>query len=104
MTYRSESFRRAVASMPCVLCGIQGRTQAAHNNQIKDGKGMGIKSSDVTCMALCVECHRAIDQGGKLSKQERHALEDELNLKTLRQMVANELLVVAKEKRGISCN
>ena len=27
---RSEKYRRAVASLPCINCGIQGYSQAAH--------------------------------------------------------------------------
>ena len=27
---RSEAYRRAVASLPCIACGIQGYSQAAH--------------------------------------------------------------------------
>lgn len=86
MNWRSESFRRAVASLPCVACGKEGQTQAAHNNQLKDGKGRGMKSHDYTCMALCVDCHRELDTGGKMGKQERWKFEDEMNLKTLQRL------------------
>ena len=37
---RSEALRRAVASLPCVICGMPGYSQAAHGSE---GKGMGIK-------------------------------------------------------------
>ena len=37
---RSEAYRRAVAAMPCIHCGIAGHSQHAHANE---GKGMGIK-------------------------------------------------------------
>ncbi|WP_258304996.1 hypothetical protein, partial [Escherichia coli] len=33
---RSEPYRRAVASLPCVICGVHGYSQAAHANT---GKG-----------------------------------------------------------------
>ena len=82
--YRSEEFRRAVASLSCQACGAEGMTQAAHSNQISDGKGMGMKATDVSCMALCVSCHRALDQGGHMNKEERHQFEMQMNLKTLR--------------------
>ena len=36
---------------------------------------MGIKACDSQMMALCVECHHAIDQGGKLHKEVRRAIE-----------------------------
>jgi hypothetical protein len=44
--------------------------QAAHSNW-GHGKGMGIKSSDENIAALCLSCHYEIDQGHKLSQEER---------------------------------
>lgn len=58
---RSPRHRRFVASLPCVNCGIEGMTQAAHTNF---GKGLGMKACDSQLMALCVNCHREHDQGG----------------------------------------
>ena len=37
---RSEAYRRAVATLPCAICGVHGYSQAAHGSE---GKGMGIK-------------------------------------------------------------
>ena len=37
---RSEAYRRAVASLPCINCGVPGHSQCAHSNS---GKGAGIK-------------------------------------------------------------
>ena len=42
---RSEPYRRAVATLPCAICGVHGYSQAAHANQ---GKGMGMKACDLT--------------------------------------------------------
>ncbi|AHG63165.1 hypothetical protein [Advenella mimigardefordensis] len=58
---RSARHQRLVAALPCVNCGLEGMTQAAHSNY---GKGMGIKACDSQLMALCVNCHREHDQGG----------------------------------------
>ena len=41
MPVRSEAYRRAVASLPCIACGIQGYSQAAHLPP--EAKGMGMK-------------------------------------------------------------
>jgi hypothetical protein len=70
--YRSPAWLRAVASLPCMVCFREGRTQAAHRNQ---GKGMGIKTDDCFTAALCVECHTAIDSGkeSRADKRERNA-------------------------------
>lgn len=37
---RNEAYRRAVASLPCCICGVPGYSQAAHGSA---GKGMGMK-------------------------------------------------------------
>ena len=70
--WRSPAHRRNVASLACVACGAEGMTQAAHRNE---GKGLAIKSCDSQMMALCVQCHTAIDQGGQLTRDIRRELE-----------------------------
>lgn len=74
---RSEAYRRAVASLPCCICGIAGQSQAAHGSGAGTAvcKGMGIKSCDLTCFAACVRCHSRLDQGALFSKSVRHQLE-----------------------------
>ena len=62
---RSEAYRRAVASLPCAYCGIEGYSQHAHEN---DGKGARLKVDDRRAMPLCCTrpgiegCHVAFDQ------------------------------------------
>ena len=62
---RSEAYRRAVASMPCASCGIEGFSQHAHEN---DGKGKAQKLDDRRAMPLCCTrldsegCHVRFDQ------------------------------------------
>ena len=74
---RSDAYRRAVASLPCVICGIAGQSQAAHGSGAGTAvcKGMGLKSCDLTCFAACVTCHHQLDQHALLTKAARHALE-----------------------------
>ena len=91
VSYRSEKLRRAVAALPCVCCGREGMTQAAHANQ---GKGMGIKAPDSWLAALCAECHAALDQGGILPKEERRAFEMEMIAKTYVALIEAGLLQV----------
>ena len=88
-TYRAENLRRAVADLPCANCQRPGPSQAAHGNC---DKGMGLKTADSTLFACCPECHRAIDQGGVYTKEERRALEERLNLRTLRMLVEQGVL------------
>ena len=87
--YRSEKWLRAVASLPCVRCGIVGQTQAAHRNF---GKGMGVKTDDCFTAALCQRCHSEIDQGDTMSRDERRSVMDCAILETLR-LLAIEGLV-----------
>ena len=67
--FRSEAHLRNVASLPCVRCGLVGRSQAAHLNLQLGGKGMGLKASDALTVPLCADgflyrgCHSLFDQG-----------------------------------------
>ena len=69
--FRSKKHLKNVAGLSCQHCGADGHTQAAHSNQLKHGKGRGIKASDEFTAALCLKCHYELDQGKNLSKEER---------------------------------
>lgn len=75
---RSAAYRRIVASLPCCICGVPGYSQAAHGS---DGKGMGIKATDMEIFPACADrpgirgCHSRLDQGAMFTKAARHALE-----------------------------
>lgn len=72
MNYRDARLLRAVRDAPCMMCGIQdGTVVAAHSNQLRDGKGKGIKAHDYRIAALCYRCHAEIDQGSKMTKEQR---------------------------------
>lgn len=89
--FRSEKLRRAVADLPCAHCGREGATQAAHRNE---GKGMGLKVSDALLAALCDECHRLLDQGRDLSRDERRDMWNRACIKTYQQLVETGRLAV----------
>ena len=67
---RSKKLLKLVASLDCQACGSGNMVQAAHTNW-GGGKGRGIKADDNLVAALCLRCHYEIDQGSKLSKEER---------------------------------
>jgi len=75
---RHEGYRRLVAAMPCILCGVPGHSQAAHPNT---GKGAGLKTDDRECFPLCADmplmrgCHWRFDQSALFTKTERRRLE-----------------------------
>lgn len=68
---RSESHRRNVASLACVVCGKAGPSQCAH---INFSKSLGMKACDSVTFPACPDCHRAHDQGG-ISRDERRRRE-----------------------------
>ena len=70
--YRNKKLLEIVLESPCQHSCIQdGTVVAAHSNQLRDGKGRGLKSSDARIAALCYRCHSDIDQGRSLSKDQR---------------------------------
>ena len=103
MIYRNEALLAAVRSLPCVACGQVGQTQAAHSNQLRFGKGRGLKASDAAIMALCasgfnkIGCHAELDQGSKMTKAERQQFEYECIAVTLIQLLEKGHLVVNKD-------
>jgi hypothetical protein len=67
---------------------------AAHSNQLRDGKGRGIKANDYRIAALCYKCHMELDQGKDLSKLERVEMWEEAHRKTIGLLFDNEYLEV----------
>lgn len=76
---RSEAYRRTVATLPCMSCGVPGISQCAHANT---GKGMGTKACDLRSFPLCAcqpgrqGCHARFDQGALFPKLARQAIEE----------------------------
>lgn len=76
--HRSETYRRWVASLPCIHCGEEGPSQCAHSDI---GKGAGMKASDQSCFPLCADspdalgCHSLIGASGEMGKEGRRTLE-----------------------------
>ena len=65
---------------------------AAHSNQLRDGKGRGLKAHDYRVASLCYKCHMELDQGKDLSKQERIDLWEEAYRKTIGQLFERNLI------------
>jgi len=74
----------ACRELPCQHCGtIDGTVIAAHSNQLRDGKGRGLKAHDYRVASLCYTCHMELDQGSNLSKQERIDMWEQAHRKTI---------------------
>ena len=96
MNYRNAKLLRAVREAPCMMCGIQdGTVVAAHSNQLRDGKGRGIKAHDYRIAAMCYRCHAEIDQGARLNKEERLQAWEEAHRKTVGWLFDNQWLSCA---------
>jgi hypothetical protein len=65
---------------------------AAHSNQIADGKGKGIKASDYRVAALCFSCHMDLDQGNKLSKDQRREFWEIAHRRTIGELFERNLI------------
>ena len=97
MMYRSPKLLALAKESPvCFGCGRHndGSVVAAHSNQQKDGKGMGIKAHDYRIAFLGPCCHHEIDQGSKLSKEERIELWEKAHRKTIGWLFENGHLTV----------
>ena len=74
MIYRNRKLLQLARQCPhCMLCRKpnQGDVVAAHSNQLRDGKGMGIKAHDYRIAFLCHTCHTHVDQGHEWAKAVR---------------------------------
>lgn len=95
--YRDTKLLEACRLIPCQHCGAEdGTVVAAHRNQ---GKGMGLKVSDTLVASLCFRCHIELDQGARLTKEERRELWNAAHLKTLHTLIEQGILGVKRAKK-----
>jgi hypothetical protein len=91
--YRNKQLLKLISSFPCQSCGIQDDTVvAAHSNQLRDGKGRGIKAHDYRVASLCFKCHADLDQGTRMSKVERVEFWEEAHRRTIAELFERGLL------------
>lgn len=82
--YRNKKLLELARQCPfCNGCGKANDSTivAAHSNQLRDGKGRGLKAHDYRISALCYNCHYTYDQGSHMSKLERTEFFDEAHRK-----------------------
>ena len=82
--YRNKKLLELCRGLPCQLCDREdGTVVAAHSNQLRDGKGKGLKASDYRVASLCYACHMELDQGKHLDKQQRVEQWEDAHRKTI---------------------
>jgi hypothetical protein len=98
--YRNKLLLEVCRYLPCQHCGVKdGTIVAAHSNQLRDGKGRGLKASDFRIASLCYTCHTELDQGKRLNKSDRVEMWEAAHRSTIGQLFENGYLLVAKDKR-----
>jgi hypothetical protein len=94
MTYRNKKLLEYARRLPCQHCGADdGTVVAAHSNQLRDGKGRGLKASDYRIASLCYSCHSEIDQGKKLDKSQRVQMFEDAHRSTIGEFFERGYLV-----------
>ena len=102
MTYfRSRKLLDACRDITCTwplphACDFT--SEAAHSNQLRDGKGKGLKAPDYAVAAICHTAHMECDRGATLTKQERREAWDEAHRKTLHELIMMGVLAVPRGK------
>jgi hypothetical protein len=77
--WRSPKLLREAKDRPCMIqipgiCNGDSRTVVAcHSNMSIHGRGFSFKSHDWACSWCCAACHRAIDSGTRLTREEKES-------------------------------
>lgn len=86
MMFRSPKLLAMAKEAPCCFhCSNpnDGTVVAAHSNQLRDGKGKGIKAADYRVAFLCHYCHTEIDQGSRMPRETRIACWEEAHRRSI---------------------
>ena len=96
--YRNKTLLEVCRCLSCQHCGRDdGTVVAAHSNQLRDGKGRGIKASDYRVASLCFTCHSELDQGKNMSKQERIDVWEDAHRSTIGQLFEQGYIVITNK-------
>ena len=95
--YRNKKLLEVARLLPCQHCGIEdGTVVAAHSNQLRDGKGRGLKSSDFRIASLCFRCHAEADTSSTLTKVARIEMWEQAHRATIGELFERGLVGVMK--------
>jgi hypothetical protein len=95
--YRNKKLLEIARLLPCQHCGIEdGTVVAAHSNQLRDGKGRGLKASDFRIASLCFRCHAEADTSSTLTKVARIEMWEQAHRATIGELFERGLVGVIK--------
>lgn len=89
--FRSKKLMQAYRKIPCQNCYIEDGTVCGAHANWGFGKGMSVKADDSKCASLCFSCHSMLDQGSKLSREQRQELWQMAHQKTVAKLKALNL-------------
>ena len=93
--YRNKKLLEIARLLPCQHCGIEdGTVVAAHSNQLRDGKGRGLKASDFRIASLCFRCHAEADTSSTLTKVARIEMWEQAHRATIGELFEQGIVVV----------
>jgi len=77
VNYRSRQFLDLCYQFPCMLllpcCEGGDAGEPCHSNQSIHGKGGALKAHDCFVVPGCRSCHRELDQGRTMTREEKAA-------------------------------
>lgn len=86
---RSPALMRLYGTIPCQVYGCHVlETCGAHSNW-GWGKGRGIKADDNRCASMCMAHHHEIDQGHRMSDDEKRRIWFSAHVRTVQLLVAD---------------
>ena len=98
MNWRSRKLLDHLHDAPCCfVCRCHGdgtNIVPAHSNQLRDGKGKGIKAHDYRVAAVCNKCHMEIDQGKNWTLEEKRRAWEEAHRDTMAWLIEDGRLIV----------
>lgn len=98
MNWRSPKLLKAAKDAPnCMGCGtanMGGNLVMAHSNQLRDGKGTGIKAHDFRVAILCHHCHMSLDAGGHWGREDKREFWEQAHRKTVAWMFLSGIVEV----------
>lgn len=72
--YRDRDLLDLAYQIECTVrlpCCEGGKGEPAHSNQSRHGKGGAMKAHDCFFASACRSCHRELDQGRTMSREEK---------------------------------
>jgi hypothetical protein len=85
---RSKAMMEAYRKIECQHCGSNDGTVCGAHSNWGYGRGKGIKADDNRCASLCHRCHSLLDQGSRMSKDERVTMWTNAHRKTVRTLLS----------------